>query len=115
MMRPNQPTPPPPCCDLALARALEGAEAACCFEVCQTAARQNPGKPIRAIPCAGGFALIYGPADPLNAVKGPGLEGSVDPQAWAQVEEIHRSLASPVVIDLCPLADPSFLAILAKR
>jgi ribosomal protein S18 acetylase RimI-like enzyme len=101
--------------DLDLARALEGAEAAASRAFCQTAAEVHPGQGIRAIPCAGGFGLFYGPADPLNAVKGVGLNGPVDDREWEELEDFFRSNQSPVVIDLCPLADEAFVASLGGR
>jgi len=101
--------------DLPLARLLQGAEAASSRAFCQAAADLYPSLGIRAIPCAGGFALFYGPGDPLNAVKGIALGGAVDPLEWQAVEDFFRSTRSPVVIDLCPLADPEFIADLGRR
>src|SRR5260221_13843931 len=80
--------------DLELARALEGAEAGCCRDFCETAAAVHPGQAIRALPCGGGYALFYGPADPLNGVKGVGLGGPVEESQGDAVEGFHRANAS---------------------
>ena len=101
--------------DAALSRELEGAEAAASREFCEAAARVHPGGSIRVIECAGGFGLHYGAADPLNAVKGVGLNGTVDVEEWDALEEMFRGAGSPVVIDLSPFADEPFLAMLGVR
>ncbi len=101
--------------DLAIARLLEGAEAASSLAFCDAAAQVHPEQPIRSIPCVGGFGLIYGPADPLNAVKGAGLNGPVDPREWDALEAVFKECNSPIVIDLCPLADEAFITLLADR
>jgi GNAT superfamily N-acetyltransferase len=101
--------------DLDLARALEGAETETCRAFCEAAARVHPELVIRVMPCAGGVCTLYGPGDPLNAVKGVGLNGPVDPGEWDEVESLFRRNASAVVIDLCPLADPAFVALLCDR
>jgi ribosomal protein S18 acetylase RimI-like enzyme len=94
---------------------LEGAEAASSREFCSTAAKLYPGSPIRVIDCAGGCGLHYGPADPLNAVKGVGLNGPVNTADWDALEAAFRSAGSPVVIDLSPFADEAFVALLGAR
>ena len=101
--------------DRSLAQALEGAEAAACRMFCETAAAVHPGKGIRCISCGGGFGLFYGPGDPLNAVKGVGLNGPVEMGEWEVLEEQFRSSGSPVVVDLCSLADEAFAAELGRR
>src|ERR1043165_3456883 len=101
--------------NLDLARSLEGAEAASSRVFCEAAAAVHPDKPVKPIPCAGGVGLFYAPGDPLNAVKGVGLNGPVDPADWDHLESFFRQVNSPVVIDLCPLADEAFIALLAAR
>jgi ribosomal protein S18 acetylase RimI-like enzyme len=101
--------------DLQLARELEGAEAASSRAFCERAAALYPSLPARAMPCAGGVALHYAPSDPLNAVKGAGLGGGVDLREWDEIEGFFRGHGSPVVIDLCPFADPTFVETLGER
>ncbi len=101
--------------DLELARALEGAEAETCRAFCETAARLYPKAGMRAIRCGGGVGAFYGPSDPLNAVKGVALNGAVDLREWGELERVFFDSGSPVVIDLCPLADEAFVAMLMER
>lgn len=101
--------------DAALSRELEGAEAECSRAFCAAAAAVYPEKPIHAVPCGGGYGLHYGPADPLNAVKGVGLNGPVNVEEWDALEWRFRDAGSPVVIDLSPFADERFVAMLMSR
>lgn len=105
----------PTTADLHLARALEGAEAETCRAFCEAAAGVHPELVIRVMPCAGGVCTFYGPQDPLNAVKGAGLNGPVDQSEWDEVESLFQRNASSVVVDLCPLADPAFVGLLCDR
>ena len=98
-----------------MSRELEGAEAATSRAFCETAAKMYPGTEVRAIPCGGGVGLHYGPADPLNAVKGVGLNGPVAEEDWNALEKAFRNAGSPVVVDLSPLADEKFVAMLSAR
>ncbi|MBL9000035.1 MAG: GNAT family N-acetyltransferase [Phycisphaerae bacterium] len=75
----------------------------------------HPHLPIRSMAVGGGFALFYGSGDPFNGVKGVGLNGPVESVEWDKVESFHRERASPVVIDLCPLADAGFVSLLGER
>lgn len=102
-------------CNLDLARRLEGAEAQSVRRFCEAAMSLDPRLKARVLPLGGGFACFYGPSDPLNAVKGAGLSGPVDAAELDRVEEWFREHRSPVVIDLCPLADDAFVALLAQR
>ena len=54
--------------------------------------------------------MFYGSGDPFNGVKGVGLNGPVEIVDWDRVESFHREWASPLVIDLCPLADAGFVS-----
>jgi ribosomal protein S18 acetylase RimI-like enzyme len=101
--------------DAELARALEQAEAEACLAFCETAARLYPSGGIRSVRVAGGTALFYGASDPLNAVKGPGLGGPVVVCEWDAAEAMYQDSGSPVVVDLCPLADQAFVALLMRR
>jgi GNAT superfamily N-acetyltransferase len=104
--------------DQSVARLLEHAESAACLAFCEAAQRMYPLGGIRALRDAGGrggASLFYGPSDPLNAVKGPGLSGPVEPSDWEAVEEVYRPSGSPVVVDVCPLADEGFVAMLMER
>jgi len=104
------------CPDLDLALLLETAEAIASRNFCEAAAAIHPESDIRVFPlCGDASGLYYGKSNPLNAVKGAGLNGPVDQKRWDALEEFHRSAPSPVVIDLCPLADDAFIAMLSSR
>ena len=98
--------------DGAVARLLEGAEAATSRAFCAAARRVYPDREIRDIECAGGVGLFFGPSDPLNAVKGVGLRGAVSAAEWDAVEAAFAGSGSPGVVDLCPLAEEGVVAVL---
>ena len=102
-------------CDASLARALESAEAFSSRAFCLAAADLYPDKGIRAVDVGGGVAKFYGPSDPINSVKGVGLNGPVNADEWSAVELLFHESGSPVVVDLCPFADGSFTAMLSER
>lgn len=101
--------------DAQVSRDLERAEAESSWAFCSAAAAIYPEKPIHGIPCSGGYGLHYGPADPLNAVKGVGLDGPVDIAEWNALENRFRAAGSPVVVDFSPFSDQAFLATLMSR
>lgn len=101
--------------DLALARRLEGAEAESCRLFALAAARLYPNGHVRVGEAGGGVAIHYGPSDPLNAVKGVGLNGPVSDGEWDAVEAVFRESHSPVVVDHCPLSDDGLTALLMQR
>lgn len=101
--------------DARVARVLEHAEAAACMAFGEAAARLEPLKGFRTVRGAGGVAQFFGKGDPLNAVKGVGLSGPVVPSEWDAIEALYRPSDSPVVVDLCPLADEAFVALLMER
>jgi ribosomal protein S18 acetylase RimI-like enzyme len=99
--------------DASLARLLEGAEAAGSRAFCRAAMEEYPNGGMRVVECAGGCGLFYGPSDPLNAVKGVGLNGPVSVEEWDRLEKVFAATRSPVVVDLSPLADEAFVGMLA--
>ncbi len=95
-------------CDVSLAAAFEGAEAVACRQFCRAASQLYPT--VRWLDGAGGVANFYAPSDPINGVKGAGMCGPVDPGEWAAIEALYLDARSPVVVDLCPMADAAFFA-----
>jgi GNAT superfamily N-acetyltransferase len=98
--------------DLELARRLE------------CAAHSEPAAPASEVPSpggrarmqiAGGIAVFAGVNSPVTQAEGLGLNGPVSDEEFAQLEEFFRSRGSAVVIEVCPLADPSFAEALGKR
>jgi GNAT superfamily N-acetyltransferase len=64
---------------------------------------------------AGGIAVFAGVNSPVTQAEGLGLNGPVTEGEFAQLEEFFRSRGSAVVIEVCPLADASFVEALGKR
>jgi len=92
--------------DLALARRIELAEAA-------NARGCTPG--VVTLDIGGGLAVFAGPESPLTLAVGIGLSGPILMSELDRLEHFFRSRGAPVNIDLCPLADPGLLPVLAGR
>ncbi|MBZ5582101.1 MAG: GNAT family N-acetyltransferase [Acidobacteriia bacterium] len=93
--------------DAALARRIEGAEAAI--------ARGCARKGAAALDVAGGCAIFMGAESPLTQAVGIGLNGPVSEAEIGWIESFFRSRGAKVKLDLCPLADPGLLEALASR
>jgi ribosomal protein S18 acetylase RimI-like enzyme len=93
--------------DLALARRLEGADAAGARLAVREAARH--GGPARILDVAGGVAAFLGPGSPLTHALALGLHGPVADDDLAAVEDFFASCGAESQLVLCPLADPSLL------
>ena len=95
--------------DLALARRLESAEAANargCTAIHPEAAW---------VEVSGGCAVFVGATSPLSHAVGLGLHGRVTEAELDQVEAFFRSRGAAVSLELCPIADPGLLPMLADR
>ena len=97
--------------DAMLARRIEAAEAAIAAG-CSTSC---DGTPAAVLETAGGCAIFVGTDSPLTQAIGMGLNGTVTVTELADVECFFRKRGAKVSIDLCPLADPSFVAALTHR
>lgn len=101
--------------NLPLAQRLEAAEVELTDSWIRAAAL-DPGSKAGSIPIGSGRAMIAGPASPFNSVKGLALAGPVTAADFDTIESFFRSRGGgPIVVDVCPLADPSLWAILAER
>ncbi len=89
--------------NLWLARRLEKAEA--------DNARRLPA----ILEIGGGVAAFAGAASPLTHALGLGMSGAISNDELDQVERFYREQESPVVIEACPLADPSLFDLLGLR
>lgn len=89
--------------NLGLARRLEKAEA------------DNARELLAILEIAGGIAAFAGVSSPLTHVLGVGMKGAVTGEDVDRIEAFYRERDSPVVIDACPLADPSLFDILGRR
>lgn len=94
--------------DIHMARRVEGAEAA---NARGCSLRDGGG----VLEIAGGCAIFMGAESPLTQTLGIGLNGPVSLGEVRLLESFFRSRGAKVSIDLCPLADPGLLKILADR
>ncbi len=93
--------------DAHLARRVEAAEAA-------NARGCGLREHAAVLEVAGGCAMYMGTGSPLTQAVGIGLNGPVSPVDLRQLETFFRSRGARVSIDLCPLADPGLLFLLAQ-
>jgi hypothetical protein len=94
--------------DAALARRLERAEA--------DNARDCSGVPgSQILEIGGGCAIFAGAGSPLTQAVGLGLNGPAEEDELNRLEDFFLSRGARVSIDLCPLADPSWLGALNTR
>jgi len=94
--------------DALLARRLEWAEAA--------NARGTSGQDGTAVLEAdGGCAIFAGAESPLSQAVGVGLNGPVTEAKIVEIETFFRSRGAKPRFEVCPLADPDFIAALGDR
>ena len=100
----------------AVAATLEAAEA-CHLRVQVETWRALGADGAHVVEIGGGVAAFTQPmfGRKLNHVTGLGMAGAVDEDALAQLETRYAALGLGVEIDLCPHADASVLALLARR
>jgi GNAT superfamily N-acetyltransferase len=94
--------------DALLARRVEGAEAAI--------ARGTSGQPGTAVlEVDGGCAIFSGAESPLTQAVGVGLNGPVTESRVVEIERFFRVRGARPRFEVCPMADPEFIAILGRR
>jgi GNAT superfamily N-acetyltransferase len=94
-------------CDLALARRLEGAEAAAGIGAARALSRLRPDSGATAERIAGGWAIFAGKESPITQAFAIGLEGPVEAGEMDRLEGFFRSRGAAVNIEHCPHADAS--------
>jgi GNAT superfamily N-acetyltransferase len=67
------------------------------------------------IAVGGGIAEFRGINSPVTQAEGLGLNGPVAEEEFERLEEFFRSRGSGVFIEVCPMADQSFIETLGKR
>ncbi len=97
------------------ARRLEDTEVAVSESCLQSWVARYPELGSTAAPLAGGKALFFGTSSPLSQALGVGMRGPVSPDDFDRLESFFRARGAPVVISLCPHADPSVIAHLHAR
>jgi len=100
--------------DHALARRLEAAkiEGNVAYRLSQE--RLRPGS-TDCLPVAGGHAVFAGAGSPISRVTGLGMTQAVSAADLDQIESFYRSHQTPILIDLCPLADASLTRELGRK
>jgi GNAT superfamily N-acetyltransferase len=63
----------------------------------------------------GGVAVFAGVNSPITQAEGLGLHGAVSEEEFNRLEEFFRSRGSAVFMEVCPMADVSFIEALGKR
>ena len=101
--------------DLALARRLESTEAFACVDTARSVARLHPEIATATECIAGGWAIFTGVGSPISEARGLGMQGPVTEHDLARLEEFYRAHGDTTRIEVCPLADPTFHELLARR
>jgi GNAT superfamily N-acetyltransferase len=95
---------------------LEWALAAACRAVASAAARREPTSGAGVYESPAGMAIFAGTGSPLTQGIAMGLRGPVAADELASIEaHLRPSGTGPRQLEVCPFADPSLLALLAKR
>ncbi len=63
----------------------------------------------------GGVAAFAGPSSPLTHALGLGMNGTVSSAELDRIERFYGEHESAIVIEVCPLADPSLFDLLGLR
>ena len=100
---------------LELARRLEAAEAINGVSCAEAQRRLNPEMRAAEQEVAGGFAIFVGAASPLTHSVGLGMHGAVRPDELDRLEAFYGARGAAANVDLCPLADASFVELLGNR
>lgn len=98
-----------------LIRRIEAFSVADAPEFAQAAGRVAPAQDIVCEPVADGVVLLNGPNSYANHALGLGLHGAVGAGHIDRVEELSRGAGVPPKFEVCPLADPTLLELLAAR
>jgi GNAT superfamily N-acetyltransferase len=67
------------------------------------------------ISVGGGIAEFRGVNSPVTQAEGVGLNGPVSDEEFERMEKFYRCRGSDVFIEVCPMADASFIERLGKR
>ncbi len=101
--------------DLALARRLEKQSALEIVGYAEVLAALGLRPQARALPIADGHAVHTGLDLPINRASGLGMSGPVTTADLEQIEQFFAEVGLSAQVDLCPLADPSLMALLGER
>ena len=100
---------------LDLARRLEADEAVNGAECAESHRRLHPDLGATLQLVAGGCAIFVGAGSPLTHAVGLGMRGAVQREELDRLEAFYQARGAEVIVDLCPLADPSLIDLLGNR
>jgi hypothetical protein len=106
---------PFPFSDLALARRLERTEALSNADFVEARARAFPDSGAQWIEVGGAYAMYDGPASPVTQTFGLGISQPVTGPRLDEIEQFFRIRDAGIFHEVCPLADPSAVALLNER
>jgi len=101
--------------DLALARRVEMAEAHTGLQCVEILPKRWPDCGAAFERIAGGYALYSGPNSPLTQGVAIALDGPTTEAEFGRLESFYGERKEPVRAEMCPLADPLFLAQFGTR
>ncbi|ATB28607.1 GNAT family N-acetyltransferase [Melittangium boletus] len=101
--------------NLALARRLERVDALHLADYARGFARLFPDSGAEVLEVAGGIASFSRVDVPINRATALGMEGPVSEAELRRVEDFYRGHGVGPAVELCPLAHPSLMELLAAR
>ncbi len=108
-------TPTRPFIDRQQASRLEAAHAWRNRRYAEAQSRLQPASNSAVQAIADGYAIYAGPASPLNKAVGLGMSSAVTVADLDTMEAFYRQRQAQPRIELCPLADPTLVALLQER
>src|SRR5688572_25632641 len=104
-----------PFSDLSLARRLERTEALSNTDFVEARARAFPDSGAQWMELGGAYAMYDGPASPVTQTFGLGISQPVTGPRLDEIEAFFRARGAEIFHEVCPLADPSAVALLNER
>jgi hypothetical protein len=104
-----------PFSDLTLARRLEKTEALSNADFVDARAKAFPDSGAKWMELGGAYAMYDGPESPVTQTFGLGIFQPVTGPRLDEIEEFFRVRGAEIFHEVCPLADPSAVALLNER
>jgi hypothetical protein len=104
-----------PFSDLTLARRLEKTEALSNADFVEARARAFPESFAQWMELGGTYAMYDGPGSPVTQTFGLGISQPVTGPRLDEIENFFRVRGAEIFHEVCPLADPSAMALLNER
>jgi hypothetical protein len=104
-----------PFSDLTLARRLEKTEALANADFVEARAKAFPESGAGWMELGGAYAMYDGPSSPATQTFGLGISQPVTGPRLDEIEEFFRVRGAQIFHEICPMADPSAVALLNER